>query len=207
MNIAILGATGRTGRLLVDLALEAGHHVRVLARDPAKVHRQHDRLTVVTGDARDAAAISSVVEGTDAVLSALGPVRGGPQNTMAASALGLVGHLSARPGRRLVTLTGAGVPHPGDRPKAIDRVIRTILKLSQPQVLQDSVAHADIVRASNLDWTVVRVPRLIDGPAKPVRVGLVGDISPQITRASTARFMLDALTSDRYVRQAPAISN
>lgn len=109
--------------------------------------------------------------------------------------------------RRLITLTGAGVPHPGDHPNFADRAIRLLLRLSQPDVLGDSVNHADVVRSSPLDWTVVRVPRLTDGPAAPVKVGLVGDIKPFVTRESVARFMLDELKAGGHVRQAPAISN
>ncbi|WP_027483737.1 NAD(P)-dependent oxidoreductase [Deinococcus pimensis] len=207
MNLAILGGTGRTGRLLVDLALQDGHDVRVLARDPSKVHRTHERLTVVQGDARDPQAIARLVEGADAVLSALGPVRGGPRDVMTSAAQALVSQLATAPRRRLITLTGAGVPHEGDRPGAVDRIFGILLRLLQPDVLRDSQGHVDLVRGSNLDWTVVRAPRLTDGPERPLRVGLVGDISPQLTRASAARFMLDQVASDRYVRQAPAISN
>lgn len=76
MNIALLGGTGRTGHPLTDLALAEGHALRVLARDPARVHRQDPRLTVATGDARDPEALARLLEGTEAVLSVLGPVRG-----------------------------------------------------------------------------------------------------------------------------------
>lgn len=207
MNLALLGGTGRTGRQLIDQALARGHQLRVLARDPAKVHRPHPDLTVVQGDARDPQALARLVGGTDAVLSALGPVPGGPHDTMTLAARGLVTLMPTHGLRRLITLTGAGVPQAGDRPKPIDRLIQLALRLSQPQVLQDSLTHAELIRSSSLDWTVVRVPRLTDGPDAPLIVGLVGDITPFVTRASVAHFMLDQLDSDRYVRQAPAISN
>lgn len=51
MTLAILGATGRTGGHALRLALDAGHHVRVLARDPSKLTETHDRLELVQGDA------------------------------------------------------------------------------------------------------------------------------------------------------------
>lgn len=207
MNLAILGGTGRTGRLLIDLALLRGDNVRVLARDPGRLHRHEERLIEVQGDARDPEAVGRVIAGTDAVLSALGPVRGGPADTMTLAARNLTTVMPGAGVRRLITLTGAGVPHEGDRPGPIDRVFRVLLRLTQPDVLKDSLNHADLIRASTLDWTIVRVPRLTDGPAAPTRAGLVGDIRPFITRASVAQFMLDQVGSDQYVRQAPAISN
>ncbi|MEF2278142.1 NAD(P)H-binding protein [Deinococcus sp. YIM 134068] len=207
MRLAILGGTGRTGHLLIDEALVRGHELRVLARRPEAVHRQGDLLTVVPGDARDPEALRQLVEGTEAVVSALGPVKGGPPDVMTLTARHLIHVLPEEGIRRLVTLTGAGVPHPGDHPKPADLVFRTLLRLLQPDVIRDSLAHVDLIRESDLDWTVVRVPRLGDGPMKPLKVGLVGDISTLVTRASVARFMLDAVEGGEHVRQAPAISN
>ena len=204
MKLALLGGTGRTGRLLIDQALERGHSLRVLARDPAKLHREHPRLNAVPGDARDAAAYTELLQGADAVLSALGPARGGTDDVMTLAAQHLTTQQEVS---RVVALTGAGVPHPGDTPNPIDHVIRTLLRLIQPAVLADAAAHADLIRASTLDWTVVRVPRLTDGAASAVRSGRVGTIRPFITRASTAQFMLDALDDPATIRQAPAISN
>jgi hypothetical protein len=207
MNLAILGGTGRTGRLLIDLALLRGDTLRVLARDPGRLHRHDARLIEITGDARDPEAITRAIEGTDAVLSALGPVRGGPKDTMTAAARNLTTLMPGAGVRRLITLTGAGVPAEGDRPGPIDRVFRVLLGLTQPDVLKDSTAHVDLIRASTLDWTVVRAPRLTDGPAAPLKVGLVGDIRPQVTRTSVAQFMLDQVSQDGHIRQLPAISN
>lgn len=207
-TLALLGGTGRTGRLLIDQALVGGHRLRVLARTPEKVHRKEDDLlTVVPGDARDREAVARLVQGADVVLSALGPVRGGPPDVMTLAARHLTQVLPEQGLRRLITLTGAGVPFAGDRPKPVDHVFRVALRLLQPDVLRDSVAHATLIRESDLDWTVVRVPRLGDGPEKPLRVGMVGEIGTQITRASVSRFMLDQVEGREYVRQAPAISN
>ncbi|WP_424952778.1 NAD(P)-dependent oxidoreductase [Deinococcus sp.] len=207
MKLALLGATGRTGRLLVDQALERGHTLTLLARDPGGLHVQQDRVTVVRGDARDAAVYPELLHGAGAVLSALGPVKGGSHDVMTLAARHLAGASAAQQVVRLVTLTGAGVPHPGDTPKLIDRAIRGLLRLTQPAVLADAVRHAEIVRASTLAWTVVRVPRLTDGPDRAVLAGRVGTIRPFITRASAAHFMLDVLSDPDMVGQAPAISN
>ena len=119
----------------------------------------------------------------------------------------LVRALEEDPAVGCLVLTGAGVSQPGDRPKLLDHVIRRVLKLAQPDVLRDSTGHVEALRASGLDWTAVRAPMLTDGPAAPLRVGMVGDIGPRLSRASAAAFMLEHLGSDLYSRQAPAISN
>lgn len=210
-HLAILGGTGRSGRLLIDAALAAGHTLRVLARDPARLHRQDPRLVPVAGDARDPQAVATLLEGVDAVLSALGPVRGEARGdgsgVMTRAAENLAAAMPGAGVSRLISLTGAGVAQPGDQPKVFDRVVRTALRLTQPDVLRDSEGHVARLRASDLAWTVVRVPMLIDGPAQPVRAGKVGDIGPRVSRASVATFMLEQLQSDRWLRQAPAISH
>jgi putative NADH-flavin reductase len=206
MKLALLGGTGRTGRLLLDQALQRGHTLTVLARDPAQLPTRPG-LQSIQGDARDPDRYAELLQGADAVLCALGPVKGGPGDVMTRAAQ----HLSASPSHhgalRLVTLTGAGVPQPGDAPKLIDQVIRTLLRLTQPAVLADAVQHAQLIRGSALAWTIVRVPRLTDGPVKPVIAGPVGSIRPFITRASAAQYMLDALDDPETIGQAPAISN
>lgn len=206
-RLAILGGSGRTGRLLIDRALAAGYDLRVLARDADRLHRRDPRLTVVGGDARTPEDLAALLQGTDAVLSALGPVSRDAVGVMTLAAQGLAQVMPAAGITRLVTLTGAGVAQPGDRPKLLDHLIRRVLKLAQPDVLRDSTGHVETLRSSSLDWTVVRAPMLTDGPAAPLRVGMVGDIGPRLSRASAAAFMLEQLGSDSYSRQAPAISN
>ncbi|GGR22224.1 NAD(P)-dependent oxidoreductase [Deinococcus ruber] len=207
MKLALLGGTGRTGRLLIDQALERGDTLTALARDPAKLHRRHPRLIAVHGDARDAAVYPELLRGADAVLSVLGPVAGGAPDVMTLAAQHLIALQAALGVPRVVTLTGAGVAHPGDTPTLLDRFIRTMLRLTQPAVLEDATRHADLMRASSLAWTLLRVPRLTDGPIREVRVGRVGTIRPFITRASTAHALLNALEDPNMLRQAPAISN
>jgi putative NADH-flavin reductase len=207
MKIALLGGTGRTGRLILDLALEGGHTVQLLARSPEKVSKRSPALTVVQGAITDNAAMSKVLTGTDVVMSGLGPVKGGSKTIMADAATQLLDLMPRAGVRRLITLTGAGVPHPGDQPKPIDHIFRTLLKVLQADVLRDSTAHADLIRASNLDWTIVRGPMLQDGPVAPIKSGPVGHTGPRVTRASVAAFMLDAAEAGKFVRQAPAVSN
>ena len=211
MKLALLGGTGRTGRLLIDMALVQGHSLKVLARDPQQLKR-HANLEAVQGDARAPDAYAELLAGTDAALCALGlvkgdSVKGDASGVMTLAAQHLIQFMPEGGVRRLVTLTGAGVARPGDRPKLPDRIIRTLLRLMQPDVLADSVRHVGLICASDLDWTVVRVPMLIGGPAAALKVGMVGDIRPRVTRASTARFMLDALEDRALIGQTPAISN
>jgi putative NADH-flavin reductase len=123
VRLAIFGATGRTGRYLTELALNAGHEVVVLVRDPAKLKLSHGRLRVV-GDARDFDRVLEVVQGAGAVLSTLGPRRNSPSDGEAhVIAVQNVIEAMRRTGvRRLVTVLGAAVDFPGDQKGLFDRL-------------------------------------------------------------------------------------
>lgn len=215
MRIAVLGATGRTGVHVVRGALARGHDVTVLVRDPSKARQvlghALDDVEVVTGDARTPADVERLVAGADAVVSALGPVTGSPPDLMERSARAVVEAVRHLPRRRLVWLTGAGVRRPGDTPGLVDRVVVAVMKVATPSLLRDSVAGVDVVTAADdVAWTVVRGPRLTDGPARGTwrvadRVG--GGHGTQLPREDLARVLLDLAESDDRVRQSPVVSS
>ena len=206
MRLAVFGASGATGKQLVDQALAAGHEVTAFVRDPAKLGVTHERLRVVKGDVSDAREVAQAVAGQDAVLSALGPAK--PDfNSMTVGARHILAAMREHGVKRLVTLTGAGVTDPNDRPKLFNHFITFLLKRISPGVLVDAQRHTDQVRASDVDWTVVRVGRLNDGPKSgSVKVGWVGTgPKPVVSRADVAAFMLEELTARRHLRPAPMI--
>jgi putative NADH-flavin reductase len=208
-HLAIFGGTGKTGRHLVRQALDAGDHVTVLARTPAKVDLEHERLRVIAGDIGDPAAVARAIDGADAVLSVLGPTQNSPDYQVSRGTTHILDAMTTHGVRRLVVAAGAGVGGDGDQPKLFNHLISFALRVAARHVLEDMTRTVDIVRGSDLDWTVVRVPMLTDDPEKGrVRVGRVGvNTGPRITRADMARFMLDQLRDPAHVRQSPVISN
>ena len=209
MKLTIFGATGRTGIHLLEQALEANHDVRAVVRNPAKISITHARLQVVQAELGDAKSLETAMAGTDAVLSALGPIPKGPSDVMTIAAKNIVAGMNTNGVRRLVTLTGAGVDQPGDQPKLINKFISFMLRTLQKDILIDSVEHARIVRESKLDWTIVRVPVLGDGPRTgKYRVGMVGiNDGVRISRADVAEFMLKQLEPGAALQIAPVVSH
>lgn len=208
MRVAIFGASGRTERPLVEQALAAGHEVRALVRDPSKLPISHGRLAVVRGDVLDTTRVEETIAGTDAVLSALGQTKTSPKDVQTRGTENVVAAMEKHDVRRLVSLTGAGVRDPRDEPKLVDRAITFLLKRLQPDVLEDGVRHAEVIKASGLEWVIVRGPRLTEGPKRgEYQVGMVGKNSgTRISRADLADFMLDQLTTDTHLRQMPVVS-
>lgn len=208
MNITIFGATGKTGAHLVEQALAAGHQVVALARTPSKL-ASHERLTVLQGDIGNATQVAQAIQGADAVLSVLGPTSNAPDFQVSRGTANIMAAMQAQGVRRLIVSTGAGVRDPHDAPKFFDNAIVALLQVVSKNVYADMQRTAELVRASDLDWTIVRVPMLTNDALKgKVRVGYVGNgIGTRITRADLAAFMLKQLQDNTYLRQAPAISN
>lgn len=208
-TIALFGATGKTGRRVLDRALAAGHTVRALARNPAAIAITSPLLTVVPGDVRDPAAVAATVRGADVVLSLFGQVKGSPPTLQTEGTRVIVDAMREAGVRRIVTLSGGGLRDDAhDRPKTADKVIRFLLKTLSGPVLADAEGHLAVLRGSGLDWTVVRGPRLTEKPGiGSYRVGWVGvNASTQISRDDLADFILTQVDDRTFIGAMPFVS-
>jgi putative NADH-flavin reductase len=192
MKIAIFGGTGRTGQHLVQQVLEKGYQVVVLARNPDKLALKNPGLSIIQGNVKDVKAVEQTITGADAVLSVLGPTSNDPSFEVSQGVTNILAAMKKQGVRRLVISAGAGVGDPNDAPKLFNHVMNFLLKLMAKNVLADMSKAVEMVRTSDLDWTVVRLPMLTDDPKTgSVKVGYVGKgMGSRIARADIADFML-----------------
>ena len=209
MKIAILGATGKTGGPAMQTALATGHHVRVLARDPAKLGVQHANLEVIAGDATSEASCAELVAGCDAVIAAIGPPHLKKTTLREDIAKALVPAMKSRGVKRVVWLSAIGV---GDSKDQTRRTSFFVSRVFIPLVLKttylDVQAAEDVLIASGLDYVICRPPGLTD--KKPTGVMEVISLDrklPRIrcTRADVGAWMAKAATESTYDRQAVTI--
>jgi len=204
MKLAIFGATGGTGRPLLEQALAAGHDVTVLVRTPASVSLQHERLRVVPGDVRQADQVAAVISGQDAVLSVLGPHERGPVDLCTTAMTNILAAMERHGVRRLIALSayGARESHGGG-------LYNILLWRMQKEKMVDKERMEDLIARSAADWTVVRPPMLTNGPRTAhyhTGIGLRMRVTSRIARADVADFMLRQVTDTAYVRMSPAIA-
>ena len=167
---------------------------------------RRQRVTVTQGDATDPAAVADTVAGADAVLTALGP-RGAKSPDLLATAAGHVLAAMAKTGaRRLISVSAAGAFIRQDAEAG------ALVKLILPRIFATSFADVrameQLVRAADLDWTLVRPTRLVNDPGTGqyrVRQDYPPPGLTKIARADVARFIVSALTGSGYLRQSPAI--
>lgn len=209
MRLAVIGATGRTGTPLVRAAHNHDHEVTVLVRDPGRLDSDlAGRVRVVVGDSTDPDALRDLLSGADSVVSALGPT-GKEPHLHARTAGALVAVMGEQGPRRFVGVSGAGIDVPGDQKGARDKIISKLVQTFGGAVVRDKPAEYAVWAASDLDWTLVRPPRLVDGPASstpPEHDAHRSTASIKITRADLAAFLLRVVEEGLYVRQAPFVA-
>ncbi|MBE0671555.1 MAG: SDR family oxidoreductase [Anaerolineales bacterium] len=208
MKIVVFGASRGLGFEVVKQALEAGHIVTAFVRSPEKFTVKDDNLIAIKGDSMDAEAVKKAISGQEAVISALGPTRPPVPHMMETSAKNIVAGMKKHDVHRLISTTGAGVRQPEDQPKFIDHFIGFLLNLLAKDVVLDSATNVKVIQASDLDWTVVRFPRLMDGEHKGnYQVGYVSKSSgTQLSRADGADFILKELTQKKWLKKLPLVS-
>ncbi|NBC83786.1 MAG: NAD(P)H-binding protein [Bacteroidetes bacterium] len=214
MTIALFGASGRTGKIFLERALENDMNIKALVRNPAKIENTHTNLSIIEGDVLNEAKVNDTILGCDVVVSLLGHVKGSPEDLQSKATDYIVKSMQIHGIKRLISLTGGGVrDQEHDKPKFMDNLVVFIMKniagKGAKNALLDGIRHADIIRQTNLDWTIVRAPVLTDKPAIGHReVGYVGTVNGiKLTRADLAQFMLDDCLHGKYIKEMPFITN
>ena len=164
MKLVVFGATGGIGRCVVDQALQAGHTVTAVARRPEAITLQHANLRVLQGDVLQPATVAAAARGQDAVVSALGVSSLGPTTLYSQGVAHILQAMQAAQVKRLVCISASGIETGPGMPLWQQVVLKVFLQ----RILRES--YADLhrmeaeLRASSLDWTSLRPPRLTNGP-------------------------------------------
>ena len=212
MKLVMFGASGGTGQHLVQQALAQGHTVTAFARRPESIlAAPSPGLTVVQGDVHDGAAVSAVIAGQDAVLSGLGARSLGKSDVLEVGVRNILAGMAAHGVRRIIVLGASGAA--GDAGQHLGAGTRLILKLISATILKEPFRsqreQERQLEASRMDYTVVRPPRLLNGPfTGRYRVqedGLPPD-GVTINRADVADFMLRQLTDGAWIRKGPYVA-
>jgi putative NADH-flavin reductase len=211
MRIVVFGANGATGRLLTRQALAAGHQVAAVTRRPAEFPVTHEGLSVVEADVHDAKAVDRAVEGADVVLSTLGvPFTRKPVNVYGDGVRNIAAAMSRHGVKRLVVVSSSATEphHHADGGFLMNRLLQPLITATIGKTTyRDMRRMEELVRGSDLEWTIMRPSGLFDAPGV-TRYELHEDQAPGIftSRADLAASMLEQATETRFVRKAVAVT-
>lgn len=209
MKVLVIGAAGKTGRLVVDRALAAGYSVKALVHntDALAEHPFAEGVQIVQGDVHDPATVRTAVAGCDAVIDALGGKKPFLKTDLESSAARIVlDAMKLEGAKRLVVISVLGAGDSGKQsPFWYEHLfLPTFLHGALP----DKNAMEAEVKASGVDWVLVRPPILTDDDATgSVRIIAEHETAHKITRADLAQFLVDQLATDSHLRTAVVIAN
>lgn len=207
-TIAVFGADGRTGVPLVKELQERGYRVIASVYSEEGKHRLPGGVEVVVGDITDAHYVDSLVARADAVISVVGHIKGGDPRMQTRGMEHIVTAMQTHGKRRVVSLTGTGVRHEGDTPSLIDRAANTLISFIDPQRISDGIAHAEVLKTSGLDWTILRVLKLTEKEYEGSEYALTsgGPAELSTPRAKVAHMLVEVLADTRWFQHMPVSS-
>jgi uncharacterized protein YbjT (DUF2867 family) len=215
-NLLILGGTGRTGIHVLNEAAQRGHRVRALVRNPDTVQAPAG-VELIQGTPASIDDLRKAAQGTEAVISTLNNSRASdspwakpvsPPLFMTDATRKTLTVMKEEGIRRIVVTSAQGA---GDDWTRINPVFRALIKISNVKASYDDHHGVDqLLRTSDVDWTLARAVVLTGKPMNgPVRAAEAGSEKPgtQINRTDLARFLLDTLEEDTWIRKAPLVWN
>ena len=208
-RIALMGATGQTGQKFLEIALNNGYEVQVLVRNKSKLKSSNPNLTVIEGDVLNSNDVDKAIYNAHIVVSLFCHVKDSPEWVQTNGTKNIIAAMQKNNVDRIISLSGGGLPFPAkDEPKFIDKMIRTIMKIVVPKVLNDAIAHADVLKNSDKKWVVVRGPRLTnDERIGSYKIGWVGvNSGTKISRSDLADFILTQVEDETFNFQMPFVS-
>ena len=207
-RILLLGATGGTGQQILTQALQQGHHVTALVRNPERLTVRHERLCVMKGDVlQDKRPLAEAVYGQDVVISTLGVGNGLKSGALIERSMpAIIAAMQQAGVPRLIHLSAFGVGHTVRDVPLLPRIMQGLLLRD---IYADKAAGAATLQKSDLDWTVIYATLLTNGaPTGHYRMGerLTLRGFPTIARADVAHFMLTQVEDRRFLHKGVLVS-
>ena len=205
MHITVFGASGKVGRLVVAEALARGHQVTGFVHRHSNFEH-HEKLRIIKGDIHSGKAVAASLEGSEAVICALGSWGTRNKDIVSSGMRHIIPGMEALQITRIVSLTGSEARDSSDSVSILRTVTRFFARLIIGKILHDGEEHIRLLKASQLDWTVLRSPIMTGGPALSYRLTLNPKAHWQtIPRKAVAKAMVDQLEGPGYIHASPFI--
>ncbi|MCT4619589.1 MAG: NAD(P)H-binding protein [Marinisporobacter sp.] len=211
MTIAVFGASGAIGKLLVKKALNDGYKIKAYVRNPKKIDFSHPNLTVVEGELNEYEKIKTFIRDTDVVISTLGPSmdRNATGTPVLDGHINIIKAMKNENKSRFITLGTPSIKFEKDK-KSLVSVLAPILgRLFVPNGYKEMVLLGNEVKYSNLNWTIVRILSPVNEDTSSDIKVTFGDkkIKWKISRKNIASFMLDQVKDSQYTKSMPIIGS
>lgn len=208
-KIAVIGGTGKSGKYLIQQLVSQGIHCKLLLRNPERFPVQNHLVEAIIGDVKDYQAIRTVVDGCSAVISTLGLGIPPSEPTLFTLATQHILQAMHECGvNRYIVITGLNVDTPLDKKGAKSKASTEWMYTNYPKSTANRQAEYSMLTDSNVDWTLVRLPLIIQtDETYGVRVSLEDCPGDKISATDLAQFLIGQITDQTFSKQAPFIAN
>lgn len=207
LKIAVIGGRGKVGRFIADYALKRGYQVRMLVRSINLQTTSNEHIEVVEGDARDKDVIANLIQGCNVVINTLGqPAKDSPiYSAVTSNILTAMNDLGIR---RYIAVTGGSLNVDGDHKSLLNKLGARLFLILYPAMMADKKKEHEILASSNIDWTLVRLPVVVEGPQTGrIKVNLTDMPGMKMTNQDIADFLLQQIDDTKYIGKTPFIAN
>jgi putative NADH-flavin reductase len=211
MKITILGSTGFVGKVLIKKAIAAGYQVKTLARNPEKLEEIKDKIEIITGSVFESSSIEAAIEGAEVVLSTIGPPQRNPGDPVQyeKAMKNIVSAMDKYGIKRYIHIGGAA--HQGGENEVWNfnrKFLRLFLNLFGKQILVAKHLEWEVLKTSDLDWTLVRPPRITNEKASEKILADEKRLeSLKVSVGDLTDFILEQIDSKDWIRKAPLVSS
>lgn len=200
LNILIIGANGGTGKQAVEIALEAGHRVTAVLRNPANLSLMHPNLEIVKADVMRPETFEKYLKNKDAVISALGAREATKPTTLYSQGnRNLLNAMKKAGIRRAFFISASALEISPVIPFYVRLVAKYIVQKLLRHMYDDLRIMEKLVKESDADWTIMRPPRLTNKPLTGhYRIAINSFLKNCLTisRADLAHFMVNNITNE-----------
>lgn len=206
-KIAVLGGGGRTGKYLVNQLIDKGYSVKLLLRNPGNFQIKSPLIEIIRGDAIDPVAINTLIDGCQAVISTIGQRQG--ESLIAMQATKNVLEAMVNYGvKRYILVAGINVDTPFDNKGTETTIATNWMKSTFPVIQEDRQKAYNLLLASEVHWTLVRVPFIeFTDVVSAITVNLEDCLGNKITAGNIAAFLIEQLVDNAYLKKSPFIAN
>ncbi|ETZ21483.1 NAD(P)-dependent oxidoreductase [Pedobacter sp. V48] len=203
IKVALIGATGKAGSYLLSTLLNQGYSVKALIRNPSSYNYMHPNLEIVRGDIKDSETANELIKNCGVVISALGQAKDEPLIASLA-AQNIIKAMNKQQITRYIFLTGLNIDVPGDKKSRKTIQASTWMKETFPVFVADKEKAFEIVKASALDWTMVRLPWIEQtDEVRHLAVSLEDSPGEKISTTDLAHFLIDQILKADFIGKAP----
>lgn len=208
-TIAVIGGTGKSGQFLVQQLLQDGFQIKLLVRNPAHAPAPHPQLTIVPGEVNNYHSIAHLLDGCTAIISTLGlGIPPSEPTIFTQSTSHVLQAMQVHGIRRYLVTTGLMVDTPFDRKSEKTAAATAWMRNTYPASTANKQAEYELLAASKLDWTMVRLPVIEQTTEVPdITISLEDCPGDSISATSLARFLIGQLKDHAFIQKAPFIAD